>query len=285
MISSLETISLSCLLFFVFSGFGCGCVSYPTYLYMHRVYGNRFGLVQSITSQFIFIGICVVPLWFTYLWDHFGLQGALILFGAFCWHYVVAGVMISPIDKKGDVRQDDNQWRENTNILDFTIREIAAKFKRIVTGRQSQRCLLIIVCCHFACYFSWALFLIPVAQSRGHDKSAAVILSTAGGLGGIVGRLGSTVFFAMENTSKSFNFLLPNLVQCLAFVGIAFSHSLPNLLLFSSISGITLGFTDGVLPGFIPLNLSKEDIPVAIAIHFIVYAVGMESGTFLAGES
>ncbi|KAJ8036037.1 Monocarboxylate transporter 2 [Holothuria leucospilota] len=274
------------IIFCTCSGFGTGCLTLSSYFHMLQVFGDGFGLATSITSQCLFLGVCLIPLIFEHLWDQFGLHGALLIFSAFCWNCIISAVLMKPTQTKlsetvTECSKEDEE--ANSNSIFIKLKQLFLNMKQLVNKHKTIPLLLVIVYVHFACYFSWALFLVPVAEQRGFDKSSAVLLSTAGGVGGILGRTGCSILFALNNTQPFFHFFLPLVLQTIAFVGVAYSKTMMSLLVFSGLSGFTLGFIDGSLPGFIPLNLSKAEIPVAFTIHFLVYAVGMESGSYLAG--
>ncbi|KAJ8027035.1 Monocarboxylate transporter 3 [Holothuria leucospilota] len=91
-------------------GCGYGIVYAPSFVFLkvNIPEDATFGIVQILTDQFIYIGICILPVLFDKFQDIYGTQGALLLFGGLNLHIVVAGVLMRPLSPS-----DENENRGN----------------------------------------------------------------------------------------------------------------------------------------------------------------------------
>lgn len=173
---------------------------FANYMCYCEHFKDNFSFWCSMKELFNFVGISLMPPLVEVARSNYGFHGAYLILGAFTWNSIVCGMLMRPpVQPKsahnedfevGDSRQDANNnievRKQNENVF-FDISYLV-KCPLFVL-------LLFIHCITCYNFVSWVLFLVPYGVSLGFCSDVAVFFSTAGGIGGFLGKVSLLAVF------------------------------------------------------------------------------------------
>lgn len=287
------------LFFYIHLGLGYGTALTSTAVYLKDTFNDEatYGIIQSLTDQFSFVGMMIMPIVFDKFQDLYGSQGALFLFGGLNFNIMVAGVILRRRFDRMGIRQhphaddihnvQEQPIRDSDNTdSDSGVMELLRQFW-VVPVKNPVVCFLCTTTFfHFFNVVAWALFLVSLGEESGLSQSNAVLLASCGGFGALFGRFWSIILFSLKVTSPFQFFGIPALVQFVSLIGIAFTKKNFVLsLLMSFVSGMAFGAIGAGCSGVCALKTSKSDFRPALVVMFISLAVGNQLGGGLSGKS
>ncbi|KAJ8046546.1 hypothetical protein HOLleu_05243 [Holothuria leucospilota] len=133
-------------------------------------------------------------------------------------------------------------------------------------------------------FVAWAIFLVPFGKSIGLSPEAAVILSTAGGLGGLVGKLAVFFLFYFRKMNSMTSSLVPALMAFVGLTGYLFSINYAVLLLSSGAFGFSCAYSDTALCGLIPRYICKTHLKQGTVLSYLFSGIFAQLGGIMSGE-
>ncbi|KAJ8037815.1 Monocarboxylate transporter 12 [Holothuria leucospilota] len=279
-------------MYFVVSGIGFGLITLPMYVVLQEYFGpTQLPKVISFLALFDYVGVATVPPVMQYFRSQYGLQNSLILFGALLWNTVAAGVAAkrprrrkSEIEdrqkEKGDETEENDPRPSNSNEGKKCCNFIPRLF-----NHNNVAILLVVEFVGYYVFMSWALFLVSLGKSLGLSDDEAVFLTTAGGVGGLVGRLITFCMFQVYKVNALNSSLIPLTVTGTAFVALAFCRNTYAIVILIFMSGLSQGInTSGVfslVPTFVCGYHYKHAVNIeCVSIGIATQAAGLISGAY-----
>ncbi|KAJ8036077.1 hypothetical protein HOLleu_19944 [Holothuria leucospilota] len=292
--------------FFIFMGttaVGVGLLDFACFMSFIVHFKTNYQSLNSIRKLFAYVGITLIPPLVELLRSKFGFNGAYLILGAICWNGVVCPLLLkddkthqkcscSHSSKKksydllngntsGDSHKDqDTQTKDKGKLIVCNLRLLSS-----VTSHPLYSGLILTEGLFYYNFVIWAIFLVPFGRSVGLKPSAAVFLSTAGGFGGLIGKLVAFLVCYVDKMNAISAFLVPALLcNCGVFGYIITKNSL-SLYIFSSICGFSFAFSDTALSGMVPRYVCSYHLRQGAAIGYIVTGTFMQLGGIISGQS
>ncbi|KAJ8023526.1 hypothetical protein HOLleu_35989 [Holothuria leucospilota] len=121
-------------------------------------------------------------------------------------------------------------------------------------------------------------------MSLGFSQNVAVFLSTAGGVGGFVGKTLVVVVFHLDKMNIISAGLIPSVICCIGLTGYILTRDYFLLLICSSFCGFSLAFGDSALSAMLPGYLCKEHLKQGTSLSFLFGGICMQLGGILSGK-
>lgn len=280
---------------FFSTGIGFGLITLPMYVVLQEYFGpSQLPKVISFLALFDYVGVATVPPVMQYFRSQYGLQNSLILFGALLWNTVVAGVAAKrPRGRKSKTEDEQKEKEEKEDETEENDPQLSKGNKRKkccpfiprLFNHNNIAILLVIEFVGYYVFMSWALFLVSLGKSLGLSDDEAVFLTTAGGVGGLVGRLITFCLFQVNKVNALNSSLIPLTVTGTAFVALAFCKNAYAIAILIFITGLSQGInTSGVfslVPTFVCGNHYKHAVNIeCVSIGIATQAAGLISGEF-----
>lgn len=250
--------------------------------------------MASASCSFTYIGVAVIPPLLQLLNDSYGFRNSLVLFGALSCNLIVVGVCIrQPKQRKAD---EILSHQNGNDIESGSMKEESSKFgkEQVVTNivyrikvyfsifiqHKNFTILCGVQSLMFYVYLSWALFLVSVGKADGLSSDQSAFLSTAGGLGGLLGTL-SAVYLHHENLINPYtSCFIPLLLNGFCLLGSILLREFHYLLIVVCLSGYLLGLNNSAVFGLMPSMVCVHHVPQALAINYFLDGIMMQiSGT------
>lgn len=192
-----------------------------------------FGITVSLTDQFSFVGMMILPIVLDKFQDFYGLQGGIFLFGGLNLNIMVAGVVMKGHTGRKKIHQphcvDDVHHEQEQPICNLDHTESGSGFVvllyqywLVLVMNSGIYLLCITALLHFFNVIAWALFLVSLGEESGLSQSNAVLLASCGGFGALFGRVWSIILFSLKVESPFQFFGIPALLQFVSLLGIVF---------------------------------------------------------------
>lgn len=245
-----------------------------------------------------YCGIVLLPGVVNIFHQTYGLRAAFCLFGAMCLNTIPCGLVL--VGGKNNqspemVTESDNKIKsDNTETLNQTNKKRDMCYN-VKWGQLFQRVFLdqfaLFLDPTFTIFFitantrrfpadTWTLFLIPYNQEHGLSITDAVLVSSFGGLGGIIGRLTVAALFRATHIISPLTLFA--IYYCLN--GIVFaSFSLWNNFIFLIICGFSSGVLLSVLGSSVAGIVVELSTPEKFGRTLGVVQLGCGISSILAG--
>lgn len=261
---------------------------------------EEFATFYSVRELFTFIGVTTVPVLVDTLRSTYGFYGSYFILGGISFNTVVCGVLMVPVQNNSRLKP-----RNAPTTINLTDRErkykksITSQLFGVIEGLKRMKSLLdfspvlkhpiyaIFLLIHglFSYNFvAWALFLVPFGKSIGLSPEAAVILSTSGGLGGLVGKLAVFFPFYCRKMNAMTSSLVPAFVAFIGLIGYLLSTNYAVLLLSSGAFGFSFAYSDTALNGLIPRYVCKTHVKQGTVLSYLVNGIFMQVSGIMSGE-
>lgn len=136
----------------------------------------------------------------------------------------------------------------------------------------------------FSLYVSWALFLVSLGTSSGLTTDQAVLLSTCGGIGGLIGTVASVMMFYYGIMSPVSGCLVPFLLNGLSLSFCVVFKSCYLLMTLTFLSGICFGVTINAFFGLLPSVVCNDHFRQSLVIAYIFDGTGFQLGALTSGK-
>ncbi|XP_071819640.1 monocarboxylate transporter 2-like isoform X2 [Apostichopus japonicus] len=278
-------------------GTGFGLSSLPGYITLHSHFPANFPVMFSFTCLFDYVGVAVFPLIMQQLKATYGLELGLLLFGAIAWNTIVCGVCLRKVGRMGCALTKRNTSNEKRDIPEMELKHIVSETRNIRKRQINNRmrlcsslfyhktfALLIgLELTSYYIFFSWALFLVSLGKTMGLSEGEAVFLSTAGGIGGLVGKLCVVFMFKYDKVNAYTCCLIPLVTNGLSMIGCTLVHNVYVLSTLAFFSGLSQGVISSGVSGTIPTTICSHHFSEAISISYFVDGVAMQLGGLFSG--
>ncbi|KAJ8021052.1 Monocarboxylate transporter 12 [Holothuria leucospilota] len=286
---------------------GGGLLHFALFMSYIEHFQDKFSVAFSTRELSTYVGVSVMPPLMEVLRSSYGLQGSYLIFGAIAWNCVVCGLLLKSPPNQTSTRSVceelkfllrkinccylDNYKEPYSNEgvakrLQIQLWNLANIFSLAPAIKHPRFAVFLLI--HSLFYYTftaWALFLVPFGISIGFSATVAVYLSTAGGVGGFVGKLLAIAVFHFEKMNSLTGALIPSLICCVGLTGYIFTTDYLFLLLYSSLCGFALAFADSALNGMIPRYLCENHLKQGSAISYLFGGVFMQLGGVLSGKN
>ncbi|KAJ8032448.1 Monocarboxylate transporter 7 [Holothuria leucospilota] len=297
-ISAQSTWQLFCA--YVSSGVGFGMIVISVYIYLQEQFKEKFPFVNSIVSLFNFVGLSTLPPAIQYLKACFGVRNALVLMGTLLWNLVLCGLLFSKpeLQRKSEeiVTIQDLTTSKQTETSPETENTFGQKSEGTVQKvcnmlgvspflfHKTLSIFVILESLGFFVYISWAIFLVPFGTSIGLPPDEAVFLSTAGGLGGIVGKVFAVVLFHFNKMNSYTSCFVPFLVNGLSLLASMFTKKFFQLAALMFVSGAAQGLHSSAMFGLLPSMVCHFHFHQTVVITYLVDGVAIQLGGLISGK-
>ncbi|KAJ8047625.1 Monocarboxylate transporter 14 [Holothuria leucospilota] len=272
---------------FTVSGIGFGVASFSSFMVLQRHFEAR-KLAQAITVYLLFdyVGIALLPLAMQYFLSSYGLHNSLLLFGALVSNTILCGVASRPpAIIKPDMRKKESMTvklhslpeKGTASFLEMCINYFSSLFQH-----KHLEKLLVLEFFGYFIFVSWALFLVPLGESLGFSDEQAVLLSTAGGIGGLCGRMIGAFLFRINLGNPLTLALIPFLVTGLCFVVMVFIKYYYVIVILVFISGISQGLNSSLI-AMTPTLVCTYHFPHAANIEYLADGIAMQFSGSISG--
>ena len=178
--------------FFVL-GVGQAFTQVPSTEPLFWYFPNNFATVNGISLAGGAVGMMILPPLSERLLNAFGWRGSIALLAVVSLNVVVVGAIL----KRPKWTKHQNTHSNKTNSQCSLQNAFAAIRKKLnfklFTTYPIFTLFQVICLLNGVLYTTWVLFLVPDAVSRGFSLTKAVYLSTIGGVGFIIGRIGNGI--------------------------------------------------------------------------------------------
>ncbi|KAJ8045709.1 hypothetical protein HOLleu_08767 [Holothuria leucospilota] len=276
------------------SAVGAGWLLFSSYLSFMEHFGESFPLAYSIRELFTYLGVTFMPPMMEFFRGQYGLHGSFLVTGAVIWNAVVSGVLMKSVNSPKYAATDErtvapmeteSALSRGKNEKQSTHQEFLSFLSISPAVEHPTFALFMIIHSLFSYIFVvWALFLVPFATSIGFSPEIAVFLSTAGGVGGFLGKIAVVVMFYLERMNILVSSLVPAAMYSLALLGYIFSEQYTVLLGVSVVSGFSIAFADAALNASMPRYLPERLIKQGTVMSYIYSGVFMQLGGIISGK-
>ncbi|XP_071837089.1 monocarboxylate transporter 4-like isoform X1 [Apostichopus japonicus] len=232
----------------IITGLGFGLSHIPLYIAVREVFDDSFGTAMSAICFTANIGMAVLPPLLEYLREKYGLAGALTLFGALMWNQILSGVLIQSRKSQSHTGKDSDEEGENSlrapkqQKLSTPAYDSGGIYDAMV-AHPTILCLYAAQLTHMFLSNSCAMFLIPYAVEKGYTQGEAVLLTTFGGCGMLLGRAVIGLVFYLKWQSRLIVMTSPIVLLMSNLLLAICTHEFVLLCFASGVIGFCLGYT------------------------------------------
>lgn len=241
----------------------------------------------------------VLPLVTQYFVDHYGLRGTLLMLSALSFNGCIAGALMRKPretveysklpradDKKpnGNMNDKRNGTHKPENCFSF--------WKRIFGHVQAELFVEMPIFTVFQTMFAlysigyttWVVYLVPHGINKGIPAEKAVFLSTVGGLGTIVGRIGYGPLVDYDVISDDRLFAILSLMCGTTFLVDPLIDSLAILCVMALIAGVAIGARYPLSITMTKKLLDDDHFVSAMGWTFFFTGLGKTAGGAVTGK-
>lgn len=219
-------------------------------------FSERFALANGISVVGGSIGMMVLPPITQYLLNMYGLRGTLLLISAFSYFGCFSGALMRKPRNTGTVVGQYTTLESSTvnaggqnqdsssfcySIISFTKHLSRVLHTGIFADNPKLTLFQFIFAMYSVGYSTWVVFLVPHAVNKGTPSDWAVYLSTIGGLGVIIGRIGYGPLVDNGIISDIRLFLILSLLCAVTFLCDPLTDSYSIMCVFALVAGISIG--------------------------------------------
>lgn len=262
-------------------------------------FGDDFAVYYSVRELFTFIGVTIIPVLVDTLRSNYGFYGSFFILGGISFNAVVCGVLMVPVWKNSQTKAKDSpfinlsEWEMKRKVITSRILGLIEVLERIRSLLNYSPVLkhptfALFILMHGLFYYNfvvWAIFLVPFGKSRGLSPEAAVLLSTAGGLGGLIGKLAVFIPLYFKNMNAMTSSFVPAIMAFIGLSGYLFSSNYAVLLLSSATFGFSCAYSHTALSGLTPNYVCKKHLKQGVALCYLHSGIFMQLSGIISGES
>ncbi|XP_030853696.1 uncharacterized protein LOC115929236 [Strongylocentrotus purpuratus] len=275
-----------------------------TKVLLNEYFKRSYVLMAAVTNLGSTTGAFIAPFVIERSLEAYGYIGAMLILAAFSLHAIPASATLrKPRDRPSKPSMKKKNDHEATGSDEKLVREEGDEYISKEEPESSTRCItkikewlkdcifireplftMTLPCLFFtlACLNAWVLFLVPRAEWHGIPSSKAVFVSTAGGAGGIVGRVFfiALLYFGANPIVLSCVFFM---MSAVTFLADPFITTFPVMCVVAFIQGWSVFSCNLALSGYLKYSVSDENFTMAAGIDGLVSGLGRMSGGFLGG--
>ncbi|KAJ8050436.1 Monocarboxylate transporter 2 [Holothuria leucospilota] len=289
-------------LFFVYieTGVGFGCHLVGGYFSFVEHFYDNIPTIISATTLFNFIGLALLPLVLQYFKTSFGLSQGLVLFGGVLGNLVFSAFAVTiPVRKgkqektlnitnadqdkhcpyiKREVEEKDTEKLNEEECVPNLFRSWSTLFKQ-----ENAAIIIALDSLMFYIFISWGLFLVSVGTCAGFRSEQAVLLSTAGGIGGFFGKLIAVGLFHIKKMNAYTSSMIPLFCNSVSLLTCSLVKDIYVMLICTCVTGICIGLNTSGLFGLLSTTVCKYHYRQASVILWVVEGVMVQLGGLVSG--
>ncbi|XP_071854110.1 monocarboxylate transporter 1-like isoform X2 [Apostichopus japonicus] len=284
---------------FTISGVGFGLIGMPSFLIFQEHFEEDFATFTSCVSVFEYAAVALMPPVLQYFKTTYGFNNALVLFGALSWH-LVAGCTAFRVPGRKKERHRNNKHQPTSEIIAGNtipfeskvidkveqVKSVFQKYSSLfssLVAHQKFRYFLLLEGIGFFLFTSWALFLVTTGTALGLSEERAVYLSTAGGIGGFLGKL-LAIFLCYINKMNAYtSCLIPLSIIGICMLASTFTTDFYVLCGLTLWSGVSFGVHSTGVFSLLPSMVCTKHLKQAVAIDFTLNGVAVQLGGIVSG--
>ncbi|KAJ8023154.1 Monocarboxylate transporter 2 [Holothuria leucospilota] len=220
-----------------------------------------------------------------------GFSGSYLVLGAILWNAIICGMLLK--ETETGVTNERN-FKENRNI-DKREEEsfgengktpILLSFLDISPIRKHPNFVYFVILdtLLYHNFVVWAIFLVSFGKSVGLKPEEAVLLSTAGGVGGCIGKITVVATFYIDRMNALTSSLIPAIICNVGLLGYICSNDEYLLLMCSSLCGFSFAFTESALSGMVPRYVCRFHFRRGSTIFYVTDGIFTQLGCIIAGR-
>ncbi|KAJ8023523.1 hypothetical protein HOLleu_35986 [Holothuria leucospilota] len=270
-------------------------------------FDDKFPVALSSREIGTYVGVALMPALMEYLRSTYGLQGSYLVLGAIAWNCIPCGLLLKHPPGKPTThslvvelkliccamnccRVENNSPSCSKDNFGRVLLEKFTSFVKLfsLAPAIAHPRFAIYLILHSMLYYTlaaWALYLVPFGVSTGLSQTIAVYLSTAGGLGGFVGKVLAIVLFHFDKMNIFLAGVFPSIICCFGLAGYTLTTDYIWLLIFSSICGFSIALADSALSAMLPLFVCDLHLKQASALSYLFGGVCMLLGGIVSGRN
>ncbi|XP_071826445.1 monocarboxylate transporter 7-like [Apostichopus japonicus] len=132
-------------------------------------------------------------------------------------------------------------------------------------------------------YRSWSVFLIPYGEYLGIISEKAVLLSTIGGVAGIIGRLYCILLFSRYAMDVYLGFALPSLLITVSYTISFFCDQFHVLAVVAALTGFSYAVMSSANSGLIPSCVCDDHFKVTVVTLYTLWGIMVQLGGITTG--
>lgn len=259
----------------------------PILVVVAKCFGDAYGSALTAWNILSNTAMALLPPLLEHWREKYGLNGALLLLGAFTWNIMLCGVL-TPRDSEQDPTDSDKRLEgsaDNQKVDEnCSVSESRKLQQHVIAAHPTLRFLYLAQFCNMFVLISWAMFLLPYGVEKGHRQGDAVILSTIGGIGVVLGRILIFLVFYWKYHNSLMMIVTPLLLLVSSFILLTQIEELPFLCLLSFISGASVGFISSWIFAYTRYVTCFAHFQSASAWSSVVLGVGIISSGLVSGN-
>ncbi|XP_071814172.1 monocarboxylate transporter 2-like [Apostichopus japonicus] len=272
------------------SGFGFGLAILPSFVSLqYHFQPTELPLIISAIGTFDYIGVAILPPVLQLFRSDYGLKNSLILLGALAFNVATCGAAarrprnVKQTNNKqtNAVRQPD-QEEPASNRDTKGIRKLFSNLRSLFQHKNIG-ILLIAEFVAFYVFASWAIFLVSLGKTQGLTDEESVFLSTAGGLGGFIGKCSAAVLFKFKLVNPFTATLIPCFTTAAVFVVATMSTDFHILLALIFISGLTQGINSSCVFSLMPGSVCPYHYRQILILECLSCGLGTQFSGYVSG--
>ena len=244
----------SCLPRFAYVGFGVSLVYTPPFAYITSHF-KKVALPSGIVLAGGGLGMMLYPPITEILIDTYGWRGAVLICAAVNANICVLGALIKdPPAEYESLEADHRSQEQSPETGDTKLEALRSRFWDAVKDiwkilgldlLLEKPTFTLFIFAYFmegVVYSAWMIYLVPHAVRRGLDIRRASLLSTAGGVGNLIGRIAHGPILHLEYITPVQMFTFCAMTNLCAFLlDSVVATNYPGLLCLAALNGISLG--------------------------------------------
>lgn len=143
--------------------------------------------------------------------------------------------------------------------------------------------VLVVNCLYGYSWASWSIYLVPFGESVGLSSSMAVLMSTYGGVGGIMGNIYSVYLFCVDQANFVTVFGVPCTVFALCFISAMTSASFEAMVVYSVLSGFGISVMGITTMSMAPSTVCDDHFEVVVVLMYFLSGLFGEIGGCVTG--
>ncbi|XP_072022494.1 monocarboxylate transporter 12-B-like [Amphiura filiformis] len=245
---------------FTFAGIGQGLSGVPCILPVTWYFKERFALANGISVVGGSVGMMVLPVLTQHFIHAYGLCGAILLLSGLSFHGCIAGALMrrpeqsqGTVTKYSKLEESSDQPTSNSNkdnpdavtkcgFLVSFLKQILSHFHSgIFVDVPKFTLFQAIFALYSIGYTTWIVYLVPHAINKNILPNKAVFLSTVGGFGTVIGRVGYGPLVDYNIISGTRLFATLSFLCAITFLVDPFTDSFAVMCFLAFVAGVSIG--------------------------------------------
>ncbi|XP_071814045.1 monocarboxylate transporter 4-like [Apostichopus japonicus] len=268
------------------SGLGFGLAILPSFVALqYHFQPTDLPLIISTAGTFDYIGVAILPPTLQLFRSEYGMKDSMILLGALVLNVMACGAASRKPRKSTKQTIGVETPNQDEQTSDRDTKGIKNQLLNLPTLFQHNNIGILLIA-EFEAYYvfaSWAIFLVSLGRTLGLTDEESVFLSTAGGLGGFIGRCLAVVLFKVKRINAFTSILIPCIITGSVFITAVMSTNFYIILVLIFISGITQGLNSSSVFSLMPGMVCPYHYRQVMVFECLSCGLGIQFSGFISG--